>query len=488
MKIKIRYSWLLCLLVFSACNSWIDIKPSDRLNEDMLFENRQGFEKAINGVYVGLVDRSLYGRNLSAGVIDMMGQYYNYGNGSDFNSMVGAYKYEKQELKDVFQAVWEKAYALILNCNIIIEKCDEKREVLPGVYYGLYKGEALALRAMLHLDILRLFGPVYDEASKTKECIPFVNSSDTEISPLLSAEKVLSLIIQDLETSLGLLKDSDPVFTEGVRNEANSSGDNSLNYRQYRLNYYAVKTLLARAYLWGHDTENALTAAEEILREVQVEGAEIFPFVTSGAAGSDRMFSTEVMFALYDSYRETQVYDALFIPTLESSKLNTLPGETLPPTHPTGDNTYDSQNDYRYKMWSTNNDGGKTVPYCKKYENVNNERYNKMIPLIRLSEVYLIAAECVGDITLAKEYLNQIRIHRNCVSIDPTEETLMNYILKEARREFLGEGQMFFFYKCHGMAKIPNGRGKEGNKGTINMSESSYVVPLPDSETSVRLN
>ena len=55
MKTKIKYGWLLCLLVFSACNSWIDITPSDRLNEDMLFEDRQGFEKAINGVYVGLV-------------------------------------------------------------------------------------------------------------------------------------------------------------------------------------------------------------------------------------------------------------------------------------------------------------------------------------------------------------------------------------------------------------------------------------------------
>ena len=41
MKTKIKYGWLLCLLVFSACNSWIDITPSDRLNEDMLFEDKK---------------------------------------------------------------------------------------------------------------------------------------------------------------------------------------------------------------------------------------------------------------------------------------------------------------------------------------------------------------------------------------------------------------------------------------------------------------
>jgi len=33
MKTKIKYGWLLCLLVFSACNSWIDITPSDRLKK-----------------------------------------------------------------------------------------------------------------------------------------------------------------------------------------------------------------------------------------------------------------------------------------------------------------------------------------------------------------------------------------------------------------------------------------------------------------------
>lgn len=60
-----------------------------------------------------------------------MAQYYKYGNGSDFNSMLGAYKYEEQNVKDVFQVIWEKAYALILNCNIIIEKCDERQDVYP---------------------------------------------------------------------------------------------------------------------------------------------------------------------------------------------------------------------------------------------------------------------------------------------------------------------------------------------------------------------
>ena len=36
MKLKMKYYWIFSLL-FCSCSSWIDIKPSDRLSEDMLF-------------------------------------------------------------------------------------------------------------------------------------------------------------------------------------------------------------------------------------------------------------------------------------------------------------------------------------------------------------------------------------------------------------------------------------------------------------------
>mgnify|MGYP004616403373 CR=1 FL=1 len=492
MKTKMKHSWLLCLLVFCSCNSWIDITPSDRLSEDMLFENRQGFEKAINGVYVGLVDRSLYGRDLSAGVVDFMAQYYKYGSGTDQNSLIGSYSYEYDKIKGIFQDVWEKAYALIVNCNIIIEKCDEKGDVLPDIYRKIYKGEALALRAMLHLDLLRLFGPVYNESSKGETSIPYVTNSNTEISPLLSAEEVLGLVIKDLKAALEELKDSDPIFTEGVRNESNASGDNSLNYRQYRLNYYATKALLARAYLWGHDKTNALQAAEEILSEVQVAGAEIFPFVTNKAATDpsvpDRLFSTEVMFSLYDSYREAEIQNKLFIPTLD--KIYTFTSKRL--ELGADYSFYASENDYRYKIWAEYTNAGTAIKYHRKYEVSSSSgaaKFNKMVPLIRLSEIYLMVAECSDNFDTAKAALDKVRNSRNCPSSTATEVTLMDEITKEWRREFLGEGQMFFFYKRNAMQRIPNGRFEKDSDGQmINMNMSNYVVPLPDSETDMRLN
>ena len=56
-------------------------------------------------------------------------------------------------------------------------------------------------------------------------------------------------VIEDLKAASELLKDNDPVFTTGVGNAVTS--DDGLEradftYRQLRLNYFAVQTLLAR--------------------------------------------------------------------------------------------------------------------------------------------------------------------------------------------------------------------------------------------------
>ena len=474
MKTKIKYGWLLCLLVFSACNSWIDITPSDRLNEDMLFEDRQGFEKAINGVYVGLVDRSLYGRNLSAGVIDLMAQYYKYGNGSDFNSMLGAYKYEEQNVKDVFQVIWEKAYALILNCNIIIEKCDENKAGLSPVWKGSIKGEALALRAMLHFDMLRLFGPLTSELDK--ESIPYQTNSDQTVTPLLSGSEVIGLILDDLKNAVGLLKDTDPYFVE------EEFSDTDLNYRRFRMNYFAAKGLMARVQLWGGDKEKAAITAKEVIAEGQAEGAEFFPFVTNSEATSsnpDRVFYSEVLFGTYHSSRE-KLHEDLFAPTLESTSILTLAGTAR------RDDLYDNENDYRYSVWSTYNKNGTSVLYHRKFEKQDNVTASRqyMIPLIRMSEMYLIAVECckLGE---ASVYLNTFRNARNCNSLALTEDNRINILANEYKKEMLGEGQLFFFYKRQEMVNIPDGNQATGTK---NVELTKYVVPLPESETDQRIS
>jgi hypothetical protein len=474
------------VLGLSSCNKWVDVKPSDRLSEDLLFNTKEGFLKALNGVYVDMASTSSYGENLTCSVLDVMGEYYYLPGTTHAYQPYAVFTYTNASVKQSFENSWQKSYALVLNANVILEKCGTQNPVLTGPYFGIVKGEALALRAMLHLDMLRLFGPIYSEQNKTVVCIPYSTAAEVKISPLLTAEQVMTHITDDLTAALALLKPVDPVITEGVRNGSNPTGSNDLYYRQYRLNYYAVKALLARALLWKGDKQGAYLLAKEIVTEVQAPAKPVFPAVTRAAAvdnttSPDRMFTSEVFFGLYTINR-INTYTKLFAPEqTQSLRLAFNTGNT---DRTRINDMYDDQNDYRYKAWEDVGTATGSVLTNQKYKDYPSPPARYMIPLIRLGEVLLIAAECSPTVEEGKGYLNQLRTSRNCVSLSPaTPGDLTSFIAREFRREMFGEGQTFFYYKRNALQNIPNEAAPTGVK---NMALASYVVPLPDSETSQR--
>lgn len=495
MKNIIKFSAFLLLLLMPSCEKWIDVKPSDRVSEQILFESREGFLKALNGVYTGLADRSIYGRT-TIGPIEIMAQYFK-GNGN-FNGAYAQYSYMANDvIKKTFSDYWSKSYYLIVNCNIIIDECDEKNPILPGIWYGLVKGEALALRAFLHLDLLRLYGPIYS-LDKDKACIPYVTNTNQEVTPLLKAEQVMENILADLTEAMKLLKDSDPIFENGVANSSSLYGDNSLRYRQYRMNYYAVKGLLARASLWSGNKTAACQYASEIINEVQVAGSEVFPFATVAMAtdgtNPNRVFSSEVMFAVYDQAIGTEIFGQLFLPLLPTNDFLTFPFQNNNTLY-TGriSELYTDNSDIRYRAWwgVYTTTTGINYNYFRKYEavasNNTSAQFRTMIPLIRLSEMYLIAAECTPSLSEAEQLVNTLREKRACSTRLPftTETERMTNITAEFRREFLGEGQMFYFYKRQATDVLPDAQQYAPGR-TINMNLQQYVVPLPDNEINYR--
>lgn len=488
-----KFTIALCLLVLiSSCNKWVDLPPKDRITDKVLFSTKEGFLKALNGVYSELNNNSLYGKDLTAGMIDVMAQYYNTSLPEHNYAIYAKYEYSNQLFKDKLNAIWSISYRLIANSNAILDKCEEQNGVLPANYYGIVKGEALALRAMLHFDLLRMYGPIYSSGKDTK-CIPYMESSDRSVKPLLSAEEVLSKVISDLKAAKELLKDSDPVLTSGPQNFPGPVR-NDMNYRQYRLNYFAVTALLARASLWGGDKENAVEYAKEVINKGQVQGNSFFPFVTlsqirPGADDrvADRVFSSEVLFAGYNSGRQS-IYSSLFSPSLNVTNLLTFPGSL---TEGRVERMYDNQNDYRRGMWATSTVEDREVTYFNKYEDLFDKAglsnaFRYMLPLIRISEMHLLIAECSSDFEAALGALNAVRTHRGLTALELTtlDEVQQNAYV-EFTREFLGEGQLFFYFKRKGYTNLPDGNRIEG--GVTPMQLINYVFPLPESETSQRL-
>src|SRR5690606_2491802 len=83
--------------------------------------------------------------------------------------------------------------------------------------------------------------------------------------------------------------------------------------------------------------------------------------------------------------------------------------------------------------------------------------YSKRMPLIRITEMYYIAAECLLDLgvdrTKAVAMLNKVRNQRNIpAALDLnaaalTDQQIRDEITKEYLKEFVGEGQLFYYYK-----------------------------------------
>jgi len=509
--IKYLASFILSLALTStlcSCNDWLAVDMEDAIMEDKIFSDDDGYKAVLNGVYVKMNNN--YATTLTTTVIDVMAQYWDVRKNSNHKFFVYAdYDFTDDAFETTNEAVWTNQYDQIANINNLIEHIDAADTKISATYHDIIKGEALALRGFLHFDLMRLYGPIYGDKTENTTCIPYQETSSKEIQPLLPAKTVMEKVIKDLSDALALLV-NDPIRTDGVMAEDTDDPNetNDLRYRQYRLNYYAVKALLARAYLWIGDKGKALVEAKELIAEN--EERSIFKWTpkadVQASSNPDRLFSTEVIFALYDSSREN-VYDSYFNHTADYNTVLTFKGETLEAVDGKMTYFYNDNNDIRRgsNFWSeealeqTSDFGSSTQKaICfGKYDDISTTaplRY--MIPLIRMSEIYLIAAECSDDLNESIGFINKIRVNRNCVDLelteDDTEETKQSYITNEFMREMIGEGQLYFYYKRLGMEEILSGSTFEEFWGdlyiTDEMALSDYVWPLPKAETDKRVN
>ena len=478
---KILYTMILaCSTMMVSCDSWLEVKPYDKISEGELQKSEEGYQKMLNGIYIDLNSDALYGQSLSVEMIEVMGGAYAIGTD---NSVWGNYKdlsnyqYGTEYWRNRLDQTWNKAYALILNCNKILENIDQNQDLFTGGNYYAVKGEALALRAMLHFDMLRLFGPVYAKDSD-KKAIPYYNKQTNSPEPILTAKEVAEKVVADLEEARILLA-NDPVKTEGTLMSGSQDGtSNFMRYRALRLNYYAVEALLARVNLYMGNKTEAFKYATDVIKTAD-QG--IFPFVDKSLvigspADPDRIFSSEVLFALTNTSRSKihkNFYDPSRLPNYVFRMDDNLMSNIV---YGGAATTGGYQDDYRYRAnWIATGSNR----YFYKYSDMvaNGSIQNTMIPMIRLGEMFLIAAESQSD-NLAKgvQYVNALRRNRGVANLQTLTPDLLKY---EYIRELYGEGQLFYLYKRLNSDIITSSNANKNPKA----SDLIFVVPLPDSET-----
>lgn len=504
---KILRAFGACVLLLStvSCSNWLAVDMEDGMLEDKLYETNEGYKSVLNGVYNRMNEN--YSTTLTSTVLDVMAQYYDVRQNNDHTFNIYAnYMFTDKAFEATSSSVWSSQYAQIANINTLLSHIDEEDSAINENYYSIIKGEAIALRAMLHFDLLRLYGPIYNEETQETITIPYQESDSKEIQPLLSAKDVMIKVINDLLFASNLLE-NDPIRSNGVMDSDSEdlNENNDMRYRQYRMNYYAVQALLARAYLWIGDKKNAGKVANDLITENKEK--QIFPWTTKNSiidvTSPDLIFSTEVLFGLYNSNR-VNIYNSYFKNTTTINRALTFRGEIMNDISSKIPYFYSDDADLRRgaNFWSeesleqmTSYGVTEQSAICfHKYSDISGtiKPFRYMIPLIRMSEVYLIAAECCEDLTQAIDYVNAIRENRNCVNLDATiidsKDTLQEYITAEFMRETIGEGQLYFYYKRLAMEYITSGTEFYEDWWWDTMELQNYIWPLPKSETNLRLN
>lgn len=484
--------WIgLVLACGAGCSDFLDVQPKDKQSEKQLFSTRGGFYMAVNGIYNKVASTALYGKNLSYELVDVISKRYSPLQANTYLTALSTFDYADNSVQTGLSNTWTAAYNTILNCNVVLDNLEKSEGILLPPEYRMLKGEMLALRAFLHFDMLRLFGPVYKNHPEA-EAIPYNESARVSALPLLAADSVMHEKIQrDLDEAESLLADSDPVIEGGPMASLENDQDVYLRYRQLRMNYYAVLALKARVYLYAGEQAQALAVARKLLTDAKVD--EHFPAVDpnkllANQDNPDRVFSTEVLAGIYLKDR-ADIHSNYF--SSEQAGNNYLhPRKNFVNTNLFAEETQD----YRFQAWwrtaSNESEGGYDFI---KYEEIARPAgkgdaeyfYAVFMSLIRLSEVYYIAAECEPVLADKYGWLNKIRERRGLGALTViSEEDFMKRLRTEYLREFMGEGQIFFMYKRLYAAIPSDENGNDMN--AYEAREEYYVLPLPSGEIANR--
>lgn len=493
----------------TSCNDWLTVEPSTEMDREELFQNEDGFADAMSGIYVSMSADQLYGKNLTWWFMELIGGTAHAG--SSLTNILAQYPFNKNTPYTYYQShqmnyvdpIWRKAYNTIANVNSVINNIDEHKNVFTGKDYNVFKGEALGLRAFLHFDVMRIYSDAYasNDFNATKKYIPYVKTMTSDVYPLLTADQLCDQMLADLKEAKELLKD-DPMYTGATASPyvcSAVSGRSDLrerynikdwHNRRLHFNYYAAVATMARIYLWKGDKANALACAKEVIDAQD----KAFFWVntdlvantqsTSNQVARDRTFCTEHIFAMNVDDLTKRIDGILQQGEKAFTSTNSLIAMYT-------DYCFDitsRDDDIRYKYLKYEYNSTFLIPtkYWQDEDKDADGTYfpwaRKRIPLIKAAEMYFIAAECEPDLDKAVGYVEAVRKHRGLAPHPLTvasRDELETEINKEYRKEFISEGQMFYFNK-----RKNNDIKIKGMTGTTvyTINPAAYTMERPDDE------
>lgn len=409
------------LFVVTSCgNVWLDLDPSTSVDTETSIKILSDVEFTLNGIYSTMQSSDAYSGRLV---------YYGDVTGDDMQAVsstkrVANYYRFNFTKNDGPTSHWSYLYSIIQNCNLIlmnIDKLDIEEE--ETAYRDDLKGEALAIRGLALFDLTRIFGYPYTKDNGASLGVPIVEGLSTiDSKPARNTvAQCYAKVIEDLSNSVELL-----------------SGD----FNKGKINKWGAMVLLSRAYLYKGDNANALKTAEAAIKGAEKEGYALWTNEEYPTAwGNDASASNpgEVLFEIVNLTTDSPGKESM-------GYLNSKDGyDDMCITCSFYQFLKEDPKDIRLKLLSFDK---KYYAYVFKYQPQQNENIEDAnIPLIRLSEAYLIAAEAAvkqGDNDAAVKYLDPIVRRANPEKTVQGETITLERVLNERRKELVAEGHRMY--------------------------------------------
>lgn len=453
-KKNILSVFALTLLLFVGCEDILEKTPPLQLDNEQVLSDYKLLMQALNAGYSPLYSANWYGRAQLI-VPDLMG-----GNAKQSPKSSGRFQqtYNWNYTPGDNIGLWTTAYNVISRVNNVLEYVDAIDE--EGVTQDMLdqvKGEALFLRALGHWDLVRTFGQPYTYNGGNHLGVPIIRKTEIAEPARNTVKEVYEeLIVPDLIDAIDLLGDPD----RGTNEKAFACKE-------------AAQAILAKVYLYMADWDNAASMASAVI------GSGKYTMYTE--ANYETVWSTpaatETIFEVYGNSTDSNwpSWDEIgymynpdgYGDVCASNEIRSL---------------FDPA-DVRLNMFKT------TAAYAgyywpTKFPGKEGDSRTNNIPVIRLSEMYLIRAEAVlnGATGDALADYNMIRMNRGLTAAGSVN---LDDIYLERRLELCFEGNLLW-----DLSRTGRSLDRDNEDGKITISDNvdvafpdyKWALPIPTVE------
>lgn len=414
---------LLTTILVSCKKGYLEVKDNSKLNRQSYVKDLNSMEEYMKGVYLMLSVKyedafnSLYpalvADDLKVSGLDLpFALHYNWSQVSNASSSSNG---------NCMNATWMNLYNIIRACSFVIEDINKySNENLEKA--NNLKGQAYAIRALVHLALVNIFAQHYSFTADASHLgIPYITTFDISKSyHRQTVAEVYRNMITDLESAVSLMP-------------------NSVSDTRY-MNRPAAKALLCRIYLYQEEYQKAKDLATGL--------AGLHPLMSINDGYPVNMFKlkepsqTEVLFQITPSNQYSLIAEAgsifLGLYLAYDDYMATIDVATI---------LKENENDIRNAWVTASGNSWKVTKFPAGVAGGlgQDPSIDYYVPAIRSSEMFLIAAEAcakTNDEAGARLYLNAVRKRADPIVSDiiTSGQDLLDLIYKERRKELCFEG------------------------------------------------